>query len=92
VGVVANFWTLEVLVMSMQALAASGLEEQRRKLRLRANCRFVDRREFCELLVSNRKLLRVDDIHAEVHGLLEPATGERYLIESEKLFSGNARA
>jgi len=78
--------------MSTQVLADSSLEKQRRELRLRANCRFVDRREFCQLLVSNRKLLRVDDVHADVHGLLEPATGERYLIESEKLFLGNPRA
>jgi hypothetical protein len=78
--------------MSARSVVDDDLEERRRKLRLRANCRFVDRREFCQLLVSNRKLLRVDDSRADVHGLWEPATGARYLIESEKLFSSGARA
>jgi hypothetical protein len=78
--------------MSTYSLADSNLEERRRKLKARANCRFVDRGEFCRLLVSYRKLLRVDDAGADVHGLLEPSTGARYLIETEKLFSGRVRA
>ena len=61
-------------------------KELRAVLRKRPDCRFVEPAEFCRLLVSNRSLVRSDDSRAELRGLLDPATGEWFLTEEEKLF------
>jgi hypothetical protein len=45
---------------------------------------FVERDEFCKLLLSSRKVIRCDETTAR--GLLDVATGERLLIQQEKLF------
>ena len=46
--------------------------------------KFVERDEFCKLLLSFRKVIRCDEITGR--GLLDVATGERLLIKPEKLF------
>jgi len=62
------------------------LNERRRTLRERSELRFVQRDEFCKLLLSSKKLIRSDEPGASVRGLLDLETGKRYLIEQENLF------
>ena len=45
---------------------------------------YVERDEFCKLLLSFRKVIRSDETTAR--GLLDVATGERLLIKQEELF------
>jgi hypothetical protein len=54
-------------------------------LKHRRSCKFVEADEFCDLLLSTRKLWRLDEDAAGICGLLDPATGETFLIEDEKL-------
>jgi hypothetical protein len=63
-----------------------GFEERRHGLRKAAHCRFVERDEYCRLLVSFTKFVRSDEIAVGVRGLLDPRTHFRLLIEEEKLF------
>lgn len=58
----------------------------RDQLRSRNDVRFVDRTEFCELLVSNRPLGRCDFPSADVRGIYDPQGNFQYLIEEELLF------
>jgi hypothetical protein len=58
----------------------------REQLKRNPGCRFVPRREFCDLLVSHRTLLRDDVATADVRGLYEPETDTWFLIEEEELF------
>jgi len=46
---------------------------------------FVNRDEFCKLMLSYRKLVRADEPGNRVRGLLDVESGERYLIEQEEL-------
>jgi hypothetical protein len=46
---------------------------------------FVNRDEFCKLMLSYRKLVRADEPGNRVRGLLDIESGERYLIEQEEL-------
>jgi hypothetical protein len=46
---------------------------------------FVNRDEFCKLMLSYRKLVRSDEPGNRVRGLLDIESGERYLIEQEEL-------
>jgi hypothetical protein len=48
---------------------------------------FVQRDEFCSLLLSTRRLVRSDEPGRGVRGLLDVDTGARFLIEQEKLFA-----
>ncbi len=52
----------------------------------RPECEFVDRNEYCRLLVSRQQFVRVDYAAANVRGLMDRATGRRFLIEEERLF------
>ena len=63
-----------------------ALAQRREILRLRPECRFVDRTEFIDLAVSPRPLRRSDEPEANVRGLLDLRTGTRFLAEVEKLF------
>ena len=65
-----------------------NLREQKRKLRKRSVGTFVARNVFCDLLLSRKKLLRSDEPHKGLRGLLEPETGRQFLIEEEILFAG----
>ena len=48
--------------------------------------RFVDRDEYCQLLVSRKHLSRCDDPRARILGLLDSETGVRFVIEEDCLF------
>lgn len=58
---------------------------QRRELRERSENSFVQRDEFCRLLLSCRKMVRSDEPAVLVRGLLDLKTGIRFLIEQENL-------
>ena len=60
---------------------------RRRNLKSQPGCMFVDPEEFQVLAVSTRKFYRSDDPVAEVRGLLDPTTGERFITEEERLFT-----
>lgn len=47
---------------------------------------YVERRKFCDLLTSRRKLLRCDDLGSRIRGLFDAENGRRYLIREEDLF------
>jgi hypothetical protein len=64
------------------------LSERRRALRETSQLSFVQRDEFCKLLLSSKKMIRSDEPRASVRGLLDVETGRRYLIEQENLFGG----
>ena len=49
----------------------------------------VERDEFCRLLVGFRHLVRCDDARNGLWGLLDPRTGERYVIPASDLFRRN---
>ena len=58
--------------------------EQGRVWKRRSRGTYVERDEYCKLLLSFRKVVRSDEITAL--SLLDVATGERLLIKQEKLF------
>ena len=64
----------------------SSTSDARNDLRAQSNVQFVDRSDFCELLVSSRNLNRCDYPAACVRGIFDPELGLRYLIEEELLF------
>jgi hypothetical protein len=64
-----------------------ALDERRRLVRDNSNSTFVQRDEFCSLLLSTRRLVRSDEPGRGVRGLLDMDTGVRFLIEQEKLFA-----
>ncbi len=59
---------------------------RRRAVRDRADFTYVQREEFCRLLLSTRRMVRSDEPDRNVRGLLDTETGKRFLIEQEKLF------
>jgi hypothetical protein len=62
------------------------IDGRRRAMRDRAEFTYVQREEFCRLLLSTRHLVRSDEPDLNVRGLLDTETGTRFLIEQEKLF------
>lgn len=46
---------------------------------------YVDRGEYCELALSSRKLVRSDQRHLGLRGLLDPSMGKCYLIDEKDL-------
>jgi hypothetical protein len=64
------------------------LGERRSDLRQRPGSVFVHRDEFCQLLLSSRKLIRADEPGGRIRGLLDVESGKRYLIEQDKLLAG----
>jgi hypothetical protein len=65
---------------------ADSIAERRCELRASSGVRFVQRDEFCRPLTGLRRFIRADDPGGSVRGLLDVETGERHLIEREKLF------
>jgi hypothetical protein len=63
------------------------VRKQRSALRESLGCTFVERDEFCRLLLSVRKMVRSDEPAASLRGLLDLETGERFLIGQEMLFA-----
>lgn len=62
------------------------MDERRRAMRERSEFTFVQRDEFCRLLLSYKRMVRSDEPDVHVRGLLDTETGTRFLIEQEKLF------
>ena len=62
-------------------------QSARQLLRRVENARFVEPELFRQLLVSTRRLLRADEPRARALGLVDAGTGQRFLVEEEKLFS-----
>ena len=60
--------------------------ERRSYLRVQPGCMFVDADKFRDLATSTRRFLRSDDPVAEVRGLFDPETHERFITEEENLF------
>jgi hypothetical protein len=48
------------------------------------DCRPVNASDFVSLLLSRRRMVRVDELGAEVRGLLDPETGVRYIIDDRE--------
>jgi hypothetical protein len=63
------------------------IDKGRRSTRESSNTTFVQRDEFCSLLLSTRRMVRSDEPGRGVRGLLDMETGTRFLIEQEKLFA-----
>jgi hypothetical protein len=72
-----------------KAAGKDALGEQRRAFREQPGLTFVHRDEFCQLLLSFKKLVRSDEPSVRFRGLLDIESGERYLIEQEELFAGS---
>jgi hypothetical protein len=64
-----------------------ALGGRRRTKREVAPGTFVPREEFCRLLVSSRRLVRSDERDKHICGLLDIDTGNRFLIQQDKLFA-----
>ncbi len=62
------------------------VHERRRAMRDCSEFTFVQREEFCNLLLSARRMVRSDEPDVRMRGLLDMETGTRFLIEQEKLF------
>jgi hypothetical protein len=80
--------TNQVDQFERRATRNSALRERRRAFHDQPGQTFVRRDEFCQLLLSYKKLIRSDEPAARIRGLLDVESGERYLIEQEKLFAG----
>ena len=78
--------------MEAERIFGKSVSEYRRQIASQPACRFVDRDEYYDLIMSRRKLDRADDYSARLRGLLDRISGERYLIEDEKLFAADAVA
>jgi hypothetical protein len=50
-------------------------------------CLFVGAQEYCELAVSQRRLIRCDDKARGMRGLQDLETGERFLVAEADLFA-----
>lgn len=61
--------------------------ERRRPVQKAPGCYYVDPQRFCQLAVSNRQLIRADDPHAGLRGLIDQETGTKYVVESQRLAS-----
>ena len=57
-----------------------------RALQKRSDTTFVQRDEFCRLLLSCKRLVRADEPADQIRGLLDVDTGMRFLIQQEQLF------
>jgi len=45
----------------------------------------LDPAEFCQLLLSRRRLVRADEISASANVVIDPLTGERYHVDAGRL-------
>jgi len=63
------------------------LRDSRSAVRARApgtDCHSVTASDFVTLMLSRRRMFRVDELGAEVRGLLDPETGVRYIIDDRE--------
>src|SRR5262245_8097500 len=70
----------------MSELRSRRTDDCRECLRRRPNCQFVEREEYCALLISTRRMQRCNDRAAALFGLEDVSSGDHYFIEEEKLF------
>ncbi len=68
----------------------SAYHLSREELISRESIRFIDRSEFCQLLVSGHSLTRCDFPSARVRGICDEVTGCCYAIREEDLFRGES--
>lgn len=47
----------------------------------------VDRSQFCQLALSTKKLVRSDEPSAGLRGLLDPRSGELFVIDEQVLYA-----
>ncbi len=73
-----------MLVSSSRELVSTS--SYRAGLRTEKNVRFIDRSEYCNMLVSSRELVRCDISVARIRGIYDPELELRFLIEEELLF------
>ena len=73
--------------MSAEHIFGKSVFEYRSQIASQPASRFVEPEEYYDLIMSTRKLDRADDYSARLRGLLDRVSGERYLIEEEKLFA-----
>jgi len=64
-------------------------DELRQSLRRTENCHWLAPDQWCRLAISHRTLRRADERRAGLRGLLDPHTGERFVIEEERLAGHN---
>jgi hypothetical protein len=61
------------------------VQSKLRALHERAENSFIQRDEYCRLLVCSKKMIRSDEPALGLRGLFDVQTGNRFLIEQEKL-------
>ena len=71
----------------MTSLAAipKSMQQLREEMVSRDDFRLIAADEFCQMLVSNRHLIRVDHPELMLRGLLDPEQGLQFVVEEEKL-------
>ena len=63
------------------------IDSRRLAMRDDAKFTFVQREEYCRLLLSTRRMVRSDEPSLHARGLLDTETGMRFLIEQDQLFA-----
>jgi hypothetical protein len=63
-----------------------AFHRQRRPVRPFTRSEFVQRDEFCELLLSSRRMIRADEPDVNLRGLVDLETGTRFLIKQESFW------
>lgn len=71
--------------MATLALPSQQTQQHRREILERAETRLVEAEEFCRMMTSNRRLVRVDQPAAMLRGLYDPEQGLQFIVEEEKL-------
>ena len=71
----------------MLAEMTETIAERRRAMREHSEFMFVQREEFCRLLLCTRRMVRSDEPDVRIRGLKDMETGTRFLIEQENLFA-----
>lgn len=71
----------------MTSLAAipSSMQLRREAMINRDEFRLIGADEFCEMMVSNRQLIRVDHPELMLRGLLDQEQGLQFVVEEENL-------
>jgi len=76
--------------MAMLAAPSRNTQQRRKQIMERAETRLIEADEFCKMLTSNRRLVRVDQPEALLRGLYDVEQGLSFIVEEEKL--SNLRA
>jgi hypothetical protein len=68
-------------------VVSESIDERRAAMRENSEYTFVERDEFCRLMLSTRRLVRSDEPRLQYRGLMDLDTGARFLIEHEELYA-----